>query len=83
MAIPPEKPTTAREECRACIASSQPKSQSAVLAMDSGRGRPIPRFANQAYPPPSGTGARTEATVVPAGRCGASPAKDCSSASRP
>jgi hypothetical protein len=42
-------------------ASSQSRNQSIVDLSDCGSGRPIPRFANQAYPPPSAIGARTAA----------------------
>ncbi len=38
----------------------------------SATGRPMPRLANQAKPPPSAIGARTAAYATPAGRCGAS-----------
>ena len=41
--------------------SSQARNQSMVECSDSATGRPIPRLANQAYPPPSAIGPRAAA----------------------
>ena len=40
---------------------SQARNQAVVAASDSASGRPMPRLANQANPPPSAIGARTAA----------------------
>ena len=64
-------------------ASSQPRNQSIVSRSEAATGRPMPRLANHAYPPPSPIGARTAAYAGPVGRCEARPRMSCSLEPRP